>query len=114
MKDWDKWLEKRHEELTARGYKKYFQSHKNSDFQYFKNFKDTDDYMIGVYFYDFRKYNHENSQMVSIQYECLLNPDDGRIDLSVSRDISIDEFENMSKHFYESMKHYIKEKGEST
>ena len=108
MKDWDKWLEDKDVELISKGYKKYYQSHKNSDFQYFKG---TKDYHIGVYFYDFRKYNNENSQHVSFQYECILNIDDGRIDLSVSRDISIEEFESMCKHFYESMKYYKKEKG---
>jgi hypothetical protein len=96
IKDWDKWLEERHTEFTSKGYKKYFQSYKKSDFQYFKTF---DNYMIGIYFYDFRKYNHENSHWISFQYECLLNCENGRIDLSVSKDISIEEFEGMCELF---------------
>jgi hypothetical protein len=43
---------------------------------------------------------------IGVQFECLLI-NENRIDLSVSKDISVKEFETMCYSFYESMKKYI-------
>ena len=103
--NWDKFLEEKETELKSKGYRKYFQCHKRSDFQYFKTIDKK--YQIGIFFYDFRPHYNDINSRISISYECFLFPGDSRIDLSVSKDISIEEFEKMSEVFYLSMKEFI-------
>ena len=105
-KYWDKWQSDLEEKLKSLGYRKFIQNYKREDFTYWKTFQENGEkiYQVGVLFYDFRKY--DKNLNISIQYECmLLNTD--RIDFSVSKEIKLEEFESMSKTFYESMKQFI-------
>lgn len=101
--DWDLWLSNIETKLKELGYRKYNQKIKSEDFAYWKTMQG---YMVGVFFYDFRKYKHNDpySNRIGLQYECMLINIDGRCDLSISRDdTTIEIFETISKHFYESM-----------
>lgn len=107
--DWDNWLSEYESNLKNLGYVKYVQNHKNEDFCYWKIFKNGEDkiYQIGVLFYDFRKYADRNpmANRIGTMYECMLFCDD-RIDMCVSKNIDLPEFEKMSHDFYEAMKQY--------
>ena len=109
--DWDGWLFEVETNLKELGYRKYVQNHKNEDFCYWKTFKNGDNklYQIGVLFYDFRKYveRDSNANRISVMYQCMLLCDD-RIDMDVSKEIDLPEFETMSKTFYESMSRYCR------
>ena len=107
---WDQWLSDVHTYLESLGYKKYKQKYKNEDFSYWKTFKDSNQklYQVAILFYDFRKYADvdPHSNRIGIQYESLLIGD-SRIDLSVSKDITISQFEEMANSFYQTFKSYI-------
>lgn len=107
--DWDSWLLEFETNLKELGYRKYVQNYKNEDFCYWKTFKNGDDklYQIGVLFYDFRKYAERdpNANRISVMYQCMLLCDD-RIDMDVSKEIDLSEFEAMSKTFYKAMSQY--------
>jgi len=108
---WDEWLRETEDFLGIRGYRKYKQNLKNEDFAYWKSFYDSEDnkiYQLGLFFYDFRKFTHldQNHERIGIQFICMLNDNDGRIDLSISKDITLDYFESMSLDFYNSMSKY--------
>jgi len=109
--NWTDWLVEYEANLKKLGYKKYIQNHKNEDFCYWKTFYKGNNkiYQIGVLFYDFRKYKelNTNSNRISVMYECMLLCND-RIDMAVSKNIDLPEFEEMSKSFYESMLKYAK------
>ena len=100
---WDEWLEKTELSLKELGYRKYTQSLKNEDFAYWKKFKG---YQVGIFFYDFRKYQNNIPEKISVQYQCMVNDIDSRIDLSVSKDISLDQFEIIAKTFVDAMFQY--------
>lgn len=111
----EEWLTSCEKRLQERGYKKYKQNHKNSDFQYAKTIKvnSKDKLLIMIYFYDWRPYadrfpNSDNStNRIGIQYGCILD-NDSRIDLNVSDDkVTIEIFEEMALAFNESMKPYL-------
>jgi hypothetical protein len=106
---WDEWLSETETKLKEIGYRKYIQNHKNEDFCYWKTFKNGEDeiYQIGLLFYDFRKYADRDpyANRIGIMYECKILCDH-RIDLCVSKNIDLVEFENMAKTFYESMSKY--------
>ena len=107
---WTAWLNVLENTLKDKGYRKYNQSHKKEDFAYWKtirNKKGQKIYQIGILFYDFRKY--ADNERIGLLFECMLIGGD-RIDLSVSKDISIDTFENMCKKFYSYMKSFNKKK----
>ena len=111
---WDEWLEKTESFLKEQGYRKYSQGFKNCDFAYWKSFNRQDEwqdkiYQVGLLFYDFRVYQKGFNipERIGIQYECMLQCE-YRIDLSVSKDISLEEFEKMSEAFYLSMGEFIK------
>jgi hypothetical protein len=108
-KDWDKWLSEYEAYLKSLGYGKYVQHHKNEDFAYWKTFSVGEDkvYQTGILFYDFRKYADRDpfANRIATQFECMLLGE-SRIDLSVSKDINLSEFESMAKTFYASMKEY--------
>lgn len=108
---WDEWLSETETKLKELGYRRYVQNHKNEDFCYWKTFKNGDDklYQIGVLFYDFRKYaEHDpNANRICVMYQCMLLCND-RIDMDVSKDIDLPEFEAMSKTFYEAMSQYCR------
>ena len=102
---WDEWLEKTEASLKELGYIKYKQNYKHEDFAYWKK---LNGYQIGLLFYDFRK-NKELDPMcdvISMQYECMLIDIEDRIDLTVSKNITLDEFEEMAKIFYNAMGKY--------
>ncbi len=96
-------LKKIETELLRLGYRKYNQNINSSDYQFWKSFKD---YSVGVLVYDFTKFDVLIQKEFSIQYECMLNDMNCRIDMAVKKDINISEFERMSLHFYETMKDY--------
>lgn len=106
----DEQLELVESKLKDVGYKKYIQKLKNEDFSYFKTYFSEDGeekkYQIGVLFYDFRKALYFEP-CITAQYWCLLFDSDGRVDLTVSKDISLEKFESMSDDFYNSMKSHI-------
>ena len=110
---WDEWLSETKSKLKELGYRRYVQNHKKEDFCYWKEFKNGDEktYQIGILFYDFRKYadNDPYAHRIGIMYECMLLGDD-RIDMSVSKDIDLLEFEKMAKTFYETMSQYYEKK----
>lgn len=107
--DWDSWLSEFETNLKDLGYRKYVQHHKNEDFCYWKTFKNGDNkiYQIGVLFYDFRKYAERDpkANRISVMYQCMLLCGD-RIDMDVSKEIDLPEFEAMSKTFYQVMSQY--------
>lgn len=107
----DEWLEEVDKILKERGYKKYKQNFKNEDYAYWKSFSINGNkaYQVGLLFYDFRKYqsNFALPQTISIQFECMFIDVDARIDLSVSKNMTLDEFEIMSNTFYNAMLKYV-------
>lgn len=104
---WEEWLEKTETALRELGYVKYTQNIKNEDFAYWKSFYVNDNraYQIGLFFYDFREY--PNMSTINIQFECMLIDINARIDLSVSKDISLEQFETMTRTFYDTMYQFV-------
>ena len=102
---WDEWLEKTEASLKELGYRKYKQEVKNEDFAYWKAFEG---YQVGIFFYDFRKYQNQFNvpERIGVQFECMFTDIDTRIDLSVSKDISLEQFEIMAKTFIDAMSQY--------
>ena len=107
--DWDDWLSKTESKLKELGYRGNVQNHKNEDFSYWKTFKSGEDkiYQIGILFYDFRKYADQDpyANKIVIMYECMILCKD-RIDMCVSKNIDLVEFENMARTFYNTMCQY--------
>lgn len=110
--NWEQWLIKLDEYLNQAGYKKYIeQKFKNEDFVYWKKHYNSEGekiFLTGVLVYDFRKYGHANAS-IGAQYECMILCDE-RIDMSVSKDFNLEEFERMATSFYLAMKEYSTEK----
>jgi len=108
--EWNQWLLSIERELTKMGYIKYFQNYKREDFSFWKKIKEDNKeiYQVGLLFYDFRRHikNDPMANRVGVQFECMLMNND-RIDLSVSKDITVVDFEIMCHDFYQSMKKYI-------
>ena len=106
---WDEWLSETETKLKELGYRRYVQNHKNEDFCYCKTFKNGEDkiYQIGILFYDFRKYADRDpyANRIGIMYECMVLGED-RIDMCVSKNIDLVEFENMAQTFYGAMSQY--------
>ena len=102
---WDEWLEKNEASLKELGYRKYKQDVKKEDFAYWKAFEG---YQVGIFFYDFRKYQNQFNvpERIGVQFECMFTDIDARIDLSVSKDISLEQFEIMAKTFIDAMSQY--------
>lgn len=104
---WDNWLKTVEKSLVELGYKRYVQHYKSEDFMYWKTFYDGENkaYQVGLAFYDFRQYANRShhADRISVQFECMLINIESRIDLTVSKDISLSEFESMAKSFYEAM-----------
>ena len=114
---WDEWLEAIEKALRAIGYTKYIQHYKTEDFMYWKTFNDEDGkkmYMVGIGFYDFRKYEQLDPQAYRIGtlFECMIIDTDDRIDMTVSKDMSLAEFESMARTFYKTMSPYYVKKVE--
>jgi hypothetical protein len=109
---WEKWLESVERALVELGYRRYVQHFKSEDFIYWKTFYDGEKkaYMVGLAFYDFRKYadRSTHADRISVQFECMLIDIDSRIDLTVSKDIPLAKFESMAKSFYEAMSQYCR------
>ena len=107
---WDEWLLETETKLKEIGYRRYVQNYKNEDFTYWKIFKNGEDkiYRIVIFFYDLRKYADRDpyANRIGVMYECMILGED-RIDMCVSKNIDLVEFENMAKTFYEAMsQHY--------
>lgn len=105
-KDLDKWLSDYEAYLKEKGYNRYVQRYKSEDFAYWKSISIDDEkaYQIGLLFYDYRKFTSDERR-IGIQYECHILGD-YRIDLVVSKDITLEIFEEMSEKFYNTMKKY--------
>ncbi len=105
---WEEWLEHTEKELVSQGYVRYKQNLKREDFAYWKSFSEDGKkiYQVGLLFYDFRKYQKDMPERIGVQFECLLMDVEGRIDLSVSKDISLKQFEAISRTYYEAMVKY--------
>ncbi len=107
---WDEWLEKTEELLKSNGYKKYNQILKSEDFAYWKIFhvNNKKAYQAGVLFYDLRKYegNFNVLNYIGVQFECMLINADSRIDMSANKEITVKQFEKMSRDFYNAMSEY--------
>lgn len=96
------------ERFKSLGYTYYpKQVFKNEHHRFWKSFYINGEkvFQIGILLYDYSKYDINNKR-VGIQYECLLIGDD-RLDLSVSKNIDINKFEEIAFDFYESMKKYL-------
>ena len=104
---WDDWLILIENKLKELDYKKYIQHYKSEDFMYWKNFSDR--YLVGLAFYDFRKYNQTdpNAYRIGIQFECELININDRFSLTVSKNIPLEEFEKISFSFFEAMYIYL-------
>lgn len=102
--NWDEWLEKVESVLKEKGYHKYNQKWKGETFAYWKSFYpwagEEPDYQVGILFYDWREY--EWGGRIGLQFECM-TLGDGRVDLSVTNDITLFEFERMAAEFYTCM-----------
>jgi hypothetical protein len=107
---WDEWLEKTEASLKELGYWKYNQNFKNEDFAYWKSFDINENkaYQVGLFFYDFRKYQNQFNiaERIGVQFECMFIDIDGRIDLTVSKNITLEQFEIMAQTFYSAMFQY--------
>lgn len=104
------WLNDTEKKLVELGYRKYAQNYKGEDFCYWKTFYNNGGekiYQVGILFYDFRKHIAwgEAANRIGMQYDCMLLGG-SRIDLSISKEIDLPEFEVMAKEFYESMKKF--------
>lgn len=108
---WEEWLSETEIKLKELGYKRFVQNHKNEDFSYWKTLKKGEDkiYQVGILFYDYRRYAHINlsANEIAIMYQCMLLSEN-RIDMCVSKNIDLKEFENMAKAFYEAMIEYCR------
>lgn len=110
---WDEWLEFANEELLKKGYSKFVShSENNCDFYYAKTIKNNEqikEYQLLIKFYDFRPFavmGNDGANRIGIMFVC--SPFcDSRIDLEVSKDISVKNFEEMAEHFYISMAKYF-------
>ena len=109
--DWDEWLSETETKLKELGYRRYVQNRKDEDFCYWKTFNSGEDkiYQIGLLFYDFRKYSDRDpyANRIGIMYECMVLCED-RIDMYVSKNIDLVEFENMAQTFYGAMLQYYR------
>jgi hypothetical protein len=99
------------QKLKDKGYRKFIQNYKNENFAYWKSVNDENGkklYTVGLLFYDWREHQGRFNipETIGIQYECMTIGSD-RVDMSVSKDIPIEEFESMCEHFYKSIKEYL-------
>jgi len=108
MKFTPKQFEKFETEILKLGYRKYKQTFKESDFQFWKSFErgenNQNGYSIGLAFYDWGKYpQFTQKENISCSLEFMLGNNEivDRLDLSVSDDkITIGQFEDFCKNFY--------------
>jgi hypothetical protein len=91
--DWDSWLERTEAALTAKGYRKFDQKLKSEDFAYWRNFGT---HSLGLFFYDYRQFFHDR---IGLMFVTMLNGIDFRIDMVVSKPMSLDEAEQMAEKF---------------
>ncbi len=107
--DLDSWLSEFEENLKAIGYKRYNQKYKNENFSYWKtyNIGSLRIYQVGILFYDYREFTHrnENAHRIGLTFECQLLGLN-RIDMTVSKDIDLPEFEEMAVSFYDAMRQF--------
>lgn len=111
--NWKEWQTSIESKLQKNGYKKIGNSYKNEDFGFWKTVYDGDKkaYQLALLFFDFTKYNSNDiyAHRIGIQFEALLIGD-ARVDLSISNNLSLAEFEEAGHDFYITMKSYINER----
>ncbi len=109
---WDEWLEITEHSLKEMGYKKFNQKLSEEDFAYWKVFKANGQalYQVGVFFYDFRNNSRalKIPERIGVQFKCMFCDIDDRIEMTVSKNIILEEFEKMSYDFYTGMSPYAK------
>jgi len=101
------------EHLSDKGYRKFNENYKKSDYIYWKSFKcDVDEdgdrtsgYSVGFAFYDFSKFpNHTTDKKIGVSYECMISDHAGvdRVDMTITdNNTTIEEFESICKNFHE-------------
>lgn len=104
--NWDAWLKDFDAEVKKLGYHISSTRIGNEDFCYCKTIKGK--YLLVLMIYDFRKFADRDprANRIGLQYQVLLSGNH-RIDMIVSKHISVDEFEAMAGTFYEAMKQYL-------
>lgn len=106
--DWNKYLENLDIYVKSLGYRKYYQKHNNEVFIYWKTFNNKS-YQVGLSIYDWRKYPQFDSvEQISIQFRCMPIDINGHCDLTVSQNMEISEFEEMSEIYYNNIKSFCK------
>lgn len=98
--------------ISKRGYFKYYQIHQNSDYQWFKSYKDEEGtllYQIALLVYDISKYERAKDveKPISVSLSFMLGNVliDGRCDLIMSRqEYTVTEFEEFCAKFYKFLK----------
>jgi hypothetical protein len=110
-KTWEEWLEKTELVLKNSSYNKYCTIFKSEDLSYWKSFYKDNKliYQVAILFYDFSAYQNKSTitpPKICISFECLLANIDARMELSVSKDITLQEFETMADEFYNTMVKY--------
>jgi hypothetical protein len=103
---WDEWLVATEDALEKRGYTKYKNHSERSDFSYYKTFYRGEEkiYQVGLLFYDFRKFERADTcaNRIGVDFKCYIICDD-HVCMTVNKDMSIEEFEELARVFYFSM-----------
>lgn len=111
--DWDSWLSDFRKNLEQLGYREFNQNHKLEDFSYWKSFYVNNilAYQIAIFFYDFRKYSakDESANRIGISFDCVLHRNIDRIDLCVSKDFDVPEFELLASKFHQLVSSHLNE-----
>lgn len=107
---WEEWLEKTESALNKREYVKHKQNLKSETFSYWKTFyvNEKKAYQVALLFYDFRKFqkNFNIPDRIDVQFECIIFDTDDKFELSINKDITIEQFEIMATTFYDAMIQY--------
>lgn len=103
---WDEWLAATEDTLKKRGYNKYNNRSEKCDFSYYKTFYvgEKKAYQVGLLFYDFRKFERADTcaNRIGVDFKCYIICND-HVCMTVSKDMSIDEFERLARQFYISI-----------
>lgn len=104
-------------EIKEKGYLKYNGKLSREDYYYYKAFNrkiDEDGDKYGGYqvffsIYDFRKYNAPYSQYIGVDITVTPCDIDGRYDLIISNEITVDRAEEIAKQYYEFITNILNE-----
>ena len=116
VSSWNNWLSETEGKLNELGYRRFNQQLNSEDFCYWKTFYSKDNekiYQVGLLFYDYRKYLQKDpmANRIGVGFKCMFIDIGSRMDLSVSDDITLFEFEDMAHTFYYTMNKYTKKYG---